>query len=205
MKRALIVIVVACVACKGKPDCGRTIGDAFDRVEAMELKEIIEGQRTRLVEHSRSLRRTITERCRSDAWSAETIECFGSSKSEADVRACGSTLSATQASSLRREVAAAGMPSVTGLIAQQKRPLLEILGEAQSELREATRQLLAAGLPSDGRSSETDEELTHARETVMAEKGIPIKELQAGLDLALQYRIEVIIPALIVARPTPPK
>ena len=112
------------------------------------------------------------------------------------------TLTSWQGASLRREVARVGIPNPSELLMQRNRPVPDVLADAQSELREATRQLVAAGPPSDGRSSETDEEFTRAREMVMAKKGVPIKSLVAGLGLALQYRLEVMMPALIRARPS---
>lgn len=200
MERAVVVaIALTCASCKkAAPDCEGALGAAFDRVAKIEFRETLPDHRRHSDVYASSWRGRVVKSCRSDEWSAESIECFASSKKASEVQSCASTFTEKQLASLRSNVDGAILPSVGGF--RLDRTPLEVFGLAQDDLREATRELVAAGLPSDPRGSTADEDMTRARESIMSEKEVPVLTLENAVLLAFQYRFEVAMPALILAR-----
>lgn len=205
MKSALVIVgALAAAGCKKGSDCEATIGNAFERAASKGLKELPELNRAEAAKLMASLRDAVIGRCKTDAWKAETISCVAEADKDATVRECALMLTREQSAELRTAAAAAWAASSgsNGIALVRDTPVGTVMDDTRIELREATRRLLAAGLPSNGQSTEVEDDLLRARERWMTSpNGNPLPIMRRAADLAMRYRIEVMMPGLILARP----
>ncbi len=109
MNKILIGAALAVVACKkggGGGDCADAIGPSIDKMTAAGAKRMEAAPpelKAKMDEAASKLKVAIINRCTTDKWSSEVVDCYKKSEKREDLAACRTKLPEDQATALRKD------------------------------------------------------------------------------------------------------
>ena len=112
MKTILLCVVLALSGCKkgggGGGDCANAIGPSIDRMTAagakrMEAANVAPEMKAKMDEAASKLKVAIINRCTTDKWSNDVVDCYKKAEKREDLSACRAKLPDDQAKALHTD------------------------------------------------------------------------------------------------------
>lgn len=196
------LLVAACAAvstgCSSPAECDRSINKTFEDAVARGIETVPPWKRPGATKMISAMKDVMVKSCRNDRWSQDVIRCLAKIKDESSLSSCAAKLSSEQERSLREAAAAAWSATLP------KEVTMGTAGgdpfdEAEIELHDSIRVLVADGMRSHPMTTEIEERLVAAREQAMLAETIRpewIGALRRGNELSLWNRIVAVVPTL---------